>query len=82
MDLIRLKKLVLLANHNNSEEESTSAAKQACKLIEEANFVFRTDELKRKAQKVTRSQYDYIEFLKSQNRLQEFYNELKKLYTS
>lgn len=33
-----LKKLVLLANHNNSEGEANSAARRVCKMIEEDNF--------------------------------------------
>ena len=40
MNLDLLKKLVCLANHNNSEGEANSAARRVCRMIEEANFEF------------------------------------------
>lgn len=40
MNLDRLKKLVMLANHNPNDPEANRAARLVCKMIEEADFVF------------------------------------------
>lgn len=43
MNLDLLKKLVLLANHNNTEGEANSAARKVCRMIEEGGFKFDND---------------------------------------